>query len=163
MRVYVGATATDLKTLHVERMLRAPRRASAVTPALREWYAEGVAEELEYVALTLAADDALGLLHERPDEPRRRTVVACDVPDDTVRADPAAGRAVVTLTADVPIDHVAAIHIDDDEAAEVVRRAADECGRAATGDADAAFAVDETHDHELLWHATQELAALVNI
>ena len=50
-----------------------------MTPGLREWYAEGDEEELEYVAFTRAAQDALRLLRHDPAAPRRRVVVSADV------------------------------------------------------------------------------------
>ena len=42
--------------------LTAPPEVHAVTPDLREWYAEGDEEELEYVAFTRAAQGALRVL-----------------------------------------------------------------------------------------------------
>ncbi|MFD0821913.1 DUF6912 family protein, partial [Micromonospora zhanjiangensis] len=58
--------------------------AHAVTPALREWYAEGDEEELEYVAFTRAAQDALRLLRDDAGAPRRRVVVSADLPPGSV-------------------------------------------------------------------------------
>jgi len=43
-----------------------------VTPTLREWYAEGDAEELEYAALMAAARASLRLLAHASDAPPRR-------------------------------------------------------------------------------------------
>src|SRR5687767_15893972 len=61
--------------------------AHAVTPALREWYAEGDQEELEYVAFSRAAQEALRLLHADPGAPRRRVVVSADMPLAAVQAE----------------------------------------------------------------------------
>jgi hypothetical protein len=53
VRVYVPATVPMLAELRASGRLGAgPTIAHAVTPALREWYAEGDEEELEYVAFT---------------------------------------------------------------------------------------------------------------
>ncbi|HVE98933.1 MAG TPA: hypothetical protein VNA12_07115 [Mycobacteriales bacterium] len=138
MRVYVGTTFAGLRRLHLTSELGpAPLLAHTVTPALREWYAEGDTEELEYVALTAAAADSLALLAGAPDEPRRRVVVAADVPDDAVQ--PAGdGRSQVRADAVVPIGKVASIHVDDP--------AAD---------------LDDADGWELMWFATQELPDLL--
>ena len=63
LRVYVPATLPALATLRETGQLAADT-AHTVTPALREWYVEGDEEELEYVAFTRAAQDALRLLHD---------------------------------------------------------------------------------------------------
>src|SRR3954447_7788620 len=63
VRVYVPATVPMLAQMWACGQLGAgPTVAHAVTPALREWYAEGDEEELEYVAFTRAAQAALQLL-----------------------------------------------------------------------------------------------------
>ena len=81
VRVYVPATVPMLATLRADGHLgTGPLVAHAVTPSLREWYAEGDQEELEYVAFTRAAQDALRLLRHDPSAPRRRVVISADVP-----------------------------------------------------------------------------------
>ncbi len=62
-----------------------------MTPALREWYLSDDIEELEYAALNRAALASLRLLAVHPDAPRRRVVVAVDVPDGTAQGDPDRG------------------------------------------------------------------------
>ena len=87
VRVYVPATVSMLADLRVSGQLGAgPTIAHAVTPALREWYAEGDEEELEYVAFTRAAQAALRLLRHDPSAPRRRVVVSADVASAGVAA-----------------------------------------------------------------------------
>jgi len=55
VRVYVPATLPMLAALRADgRLGTGTTEAHAVTPALREWYAEGDEEELEYVAFTRA-------------------------------------------------------------------------------------------------------------
>src|SRR6478735_1253473 len=85
-RVYLPATLPLVARLRVEGKLDLPIGVTghAVTPDLREWYKDGDEEELEYVAFTRAAQDALLLLHHDPKAPRRRAVIACDLP----RAEP---------------------------------------------------------------------------
>src|SRR4029453_12947932 len=103
----------------------APLAAHAVTPALREWYAEGDDEELEYVAFTRAAQGALQLLRRDPDAPRRRVVVSADVPASAVlRDDPELGSSVVRLATPILLSAVAAIHLDGAGAADDVAAAA---------------------------------------
>src|SRR3954463_3139712 len=85
VRVYVPATVPMLAALRSSGQLgEGPTVAHAVTPALREWYAEGDEEELEYVAFTRAAQDALHLLRRDPQAPRRRVVVSADVPSSAL-------------------------------------------------------------------------------
>src|ERR1043166_6103660 len=84
--------------------------AHAVTADLREWYAEGDEEELEYVAFTRAAQGALRLLRHDPKAPRRRVVVSADVPANAVKkADQDLGSSLVGMAQSVPLDAVAAI------------------------------------------------------
>lgn len=159
MRVYVPATMRTVERLLADRRLP-PCTAFAVTPALREWYARGDLEELEYAALTEAARASLRLLDADPDAPRRRVVIAADVPDPDVA--PVDGeRAAVRVGAAVPLSAVASAHVDDPVAEPVVATAAEAVLEADLGGEDARFAVDEAEGHELLWYATQELAALL--
>src|SRR5262249_30634665 len=69
IRAYLPATLLGLAALRERGELTADE-AHAVTPALREWYAEGDEEELEYVAFTRAAQAALRLLRHDPRAPR---------------------------------------------------------------------------------------------
>src|ERR1035438_421630 len=56
MRVYLPATLPALADLlRTGEIGPVPLTGFAVTPALREWYASGDLEELEYVAMTHAA------------------------------------------------------------------------------------------------------------
>ena len=136
--------------------------AHAVTPLLREWYTEGDEEELEYVAFTRAAQDALSLLHEDRGAPRRRVVISADVPDEAIAIELVElGSSVVRVVADVPFRNVAAIHVDSVEAQADVAAAADAVVAAASGDEDAQFTVDGAEDHELEWYDVSELDQLL--
>jgi len=135
----------------------------AVTPALREAYASGDEEELEYSALTEAARASLRMLAEDPAAPPRRVVLAADIPADQVKPDAQdsePGR--VTVGAGVPIDRLASAHVDEAEASDDVRAAAEALPAADAGDEDAKFAVDGAEGHELGWYATQELRYLAD-
>src|ERR1700749_830397 len=77
MRVYLPATLPGLAgLLRKAEIGPAPLRAFAVTPALREWYASGDLEELEYVAMMHAARASLRLLLADPGAPGRRGAAA---------------------------------------------------------------------------------------
>ncbi|MFJ6195330.1 DUF6912 family protein [Micromonospora sp. NPDC092111] len=160
VRVYVPATVPMLARLR-EQGLPATG-AHAVTPALREWYAEGDEEELEYVAFTRAAQDALYLLREDPAAPRRRVVISVDLPATAVgRGDGELGSSAVRLDGPVPVPAVAALHVDGAEAVEDVAAAADVVAEAVDGDPDAQFTVDGAEDHELEWYDPSELELLL--
>lgn len=163
VRVYVPATVPLLAALRGTGQLGIPgMEAHAVTPALREWYAEGDEEELEYVAFTRAAQGALQLLRHDTAAPRRRVVVSADVPSASlVREDTELGSSTVRLPQPVRLTEVASIHVDGAEAAEAVAAAADVVEEALAGDPDAQFTVDGAEDHELEWYAVSELDELV--
>jgi hypothetical protein len=159
MRVYLAATLPLLR-----RWLAAgqapPGPATAVTPALREWYREGSSEEMEYVAQLAAARSALDLLDADPDAPRRRVVLAVDVPDLDVAVAAADGRSAVVVGAPMPVATWASALVDDEDAEAVVSAAVTALGAAAAGDDDAAFLLDEAAAQELAWYAAQELDRL---
>ena len=133
----------------------------AVTPSLREAYASGDEEELEYAALTEAARASLRMLAEDPAAPPRRVVLAAEIPAEQVHwdaRDKEPGR--VLIAAAVPINRLASAHVDDAEAGPEVRAAAQALPAADAGDEDAKFAVDGAEGYELGWYATQELSDL---
>ena len=166
MRVYVPATLPALAgVLRAAEIGPAPLQAFTVTPALREWYASADVEELEYAAMMHAARASLQLLLADPQAPRRRVVLAADVPDEQ------AGRGggfdggfeeptLVLLSAPVPLARVVSGHVDDLAAVADVGEAVAALPAADAGDDDARFLVDGAEGHELLWYATQELGDL---
>jgi hypothetical protein len=162
VRVYVPATVPMLTALRESGKLGGGGMvAHAVTPALREWYAEGDEEELEYVAFTRAAQGALRLLRHDPAAPRRRVVVSADVPATVlVREEVELGSSTVRLSQPVSLTEVASVHLDGTDAAEPVAAAADVVEEALAGDPDAQFTVDSAEDHELEWYAVTELGDL---
>ena len=162
VRVYVPATLPMLTALRADGQFGDQATiAHAVTPALREWYAEGDEEELEYVAFTRAAQGALQLLRHDPAAPRRRVVVSADVPAGAlVREDVELGSSTVRLPQPVSLKEVASIHVDGAEAAEQVAAAAEVVEEALAGDPDAQFTVAGAEDHELEWYAVSELDEL---
>ena len=162
VRVYVPATVPMLAEMRTSGQLGTGATvAHAVTPALREWYAEGDEEELEYVAFTRAAQAALQLLRHDPKAPRRRVVVSADVASTAfVREDVELGSSTVRLPQPVSFKEVASIHVDSVDAAEGVAAAAEVVEEALAGDPDAQFTVDGAEDHELEWYAVTELDEL---
>ncbi|HEX5740741.1 MAG TPA: hypothetical protein VFY17_04205 [Pilimelia sp.] len=162
IRVYLPATTASLAQLREGGALPvADRTPHAVTPALREWYAEGDEEELEYVAFVRAAQAALPLLADDPGAPRRRVVVAADLPAAAVDLRGGAlGDSRVRLAGPVPLSAVAAVHLDTDAAAADVAAAVAALPSAAAGDEDARFTVDAVEDHDLAWYDPSELPHL---
>ena len=164
MRVYLPSTLVGLRTLlDTGSVGGAPLPAYAVTPALREWYAEGDQEELEYVALSLAARASVRLVDADLDAPRRRVVVVAEVPDDSVSPVPHVDRAAVRVADDVALRLVQSVHVDDPSAVADVTVAADAVVEADLGSEDALFRVEQAQGHELQWYATQEIGPLLEL
>ena len=164
VRVYLPATLPLLARLRADQRLVLPSgtTAHAVTPELREWYAEGDEEELEYVAFTRAAQDSLQLLRHDTQAPPRRVVLAVDLPASVaVPVDRDLGSSVVRLGEQVTMAEVASIHVDGKAAEPDVRAAADAVVEAVAGDPDAQFTVDGAEDHELEWYDPSELDQLL--
>ena len=157
MRVYLPLTLPGLAAaLEAGELGPAPQPAFAVTPALREWYAGGDLEELEYTALLEAARASLRRLAGQPDAPPRRVVLAAEVAEDDLGKASGHPAAVQVLSA-IPLSHLAAGHVDSADAADDVRAAVAALDAADGGDDDARFTVDSAEGHELQWYATQEL------
>ena len=162
MRVYLPTTLTALGCLlRAGAIGPAPMRGYAVTPALREWYASGDLEELEYVAMAQAARESLRLLADDPQAPRRRVVLAADVPDEQISHNGGFDEpTLVEVSAPVAVDRVVSAHVDDLLAAADIAEAVAALPAADKGDDDAQFTVDGAEGHELLWYAAQELPYL---
>ena len=160
MRVYIPATHRGLRDLVAWGGLGpTPLCGFAVTGALRESYAAGDEEELEYVAMTAAARSALTLLARADDEPPRRVVLAVDV--DDARPVPDLGAAAVELPRVVPLRQVAAVHMDTAEAESDVAAAVEVLRAGGPRDADDEFLLDSCEAHELAWFGTQEIGDLL--
>lgn len=159
MRVYLPATLGLLRAWHAAGSVGPPPLTGyAVTPALREWYAEADAEELEYAATARAARAALRLL--AGGDPPRRVVLALDAAAEEVQVRDDLDDGAVQLAAPLPWRKVAAGLVDDEAAAPAVARAAQLVDAADLGDEDAELAVGDAEDHTLAWYATQELGTL---
>lgn len=165
MRVYIPATLAMLTELVADGFVQ-PRAgtAFAVTPALREAYAEGDDEELAEVAIGEAAMASLRLLSgEPPEAPARRAVVIADAPDDSVTVRPDLDDAVVRVRGRIGMDQVAAVYVDNSDAEPDVRAAIAVIDAADLGDEDAELTVGDAQDHDLAWYATQELPFLLDL
>jgi hypothetical protein len=164
MRVYLPSTLPAVaQALQAGHVGPGPLPGYAVTPALREAYASGDTEELEYAALTEAARASLRLLASAADPaaPPRRVVLAADIPAEHVKPDPRDGEpARVVVTTKIKREDLAAAHVDAPDAAADVRSAVQALPAADAGDEDARFTVDGAEGHELGWYATQELSYL---
>jgi hypothetical protein len=165
VRVYLPATLPALaETLASGGIGQVPVPGYAVTPALREWYAGGDEEELEYAAMRHAAQASLRLLAADSAAPRRRVVLAAEVPDAGVRIMPDLDEpGLVEVVTQVAVRDIRSGHVDDRAAEAVIAAAADALPAADSGDSDAQFVVDGAEDLELLWYATQELHDLASL
>jgi hypothetical protein len=157
---------TTLRALATDGELVAVNNtAFALTPALREYYREGDAEELEYAAMLEAARGSLRLIAgELLGDPKampRRAVVSADVDGAVLRPD--LDYAAVRLAGRVPFEAVSAVHMDGPEAEDAVRAAAEVIDAADLGDPDAEFTLGSAEDHELSWYAPQELPFLIEL
>ena len=151
--------------------------AFAVTPALRESYAQGDDDELAAVALREAALASVRLLAGAADDaaepdvagraapgtvlPPRRAVLEVEVDDATPRPD--LDDAVVRLSGPVAIEDVVAAYVDNEAAETAVRAAIDAVDAADLGDEDAELTVGDAQDHDLAWYAAQELPFLLEL
>jgi hypothetical protein len=158
MRVYLPTTPAVLAA--AVRAGSVPASAGhAVTPAIREWYSAGDTEELEYAALTEAAEASLRLIAAEPDGVRRRVVLAADLPDRLVSPG-GRFRSSVSVAGPVSLDAVASVHLDEPDAEATVAEAARALPAADAGDEDARFLLDEAEACELLWYDASELPHL---
>ena len=162
MRVYIPATVSMLRTfVDSGELTPIGGTAFALTPALRESYAAGDTEELEYAAMLDAARASLRLLAGDDKTEPRRAVIAVDMDDVTLRPD--LDYSVVKVVGAATLKDVAAVHLDTSEAEEDVRAAAEVVDAADMGDPDAEFTLGSAEDHELAWYAPQELPFVLEL
>ncbi len=160
MRVFVPVTQSDLRDLVTSGGLGpSPVAGFAVTGTLRESYAQGDEEELEYVAMTAAAKASLTLLARLEQEPPRRMVVAVEA--DELYPQAALGPAGVELGHAVPLRDVVSVHLDTAEAEEDVAAAVAMLRAGGPQNEDEEFLLDACEGHELAWFATQEIGDLL--
>jgi hypothetical protein len=163
MRIYVPTTLAMLAQLVAEGAVDPVNgTAFAVTPTLREAYAEGDDDELAEVALREAALASLRLLSsDTSDLPRRRAVLVADV--DNATPLPLLDDAVVRLVGPVSLDRVVCAHVDNSTAERDVEAAIEVVDEADLGDEDAELLVGDAQDHDLAWYAPQELPFLLEL
>jgi len=172
MQIYIPVTLAMLQQLVADQsLLPVNGTAFAVTPSLREAYAEGDDDELGEVALREAALASLRLLAAadavaEPDAklPPRRAVLVADVKDATaVTLRPDLDDAVVRIAVPVAINDVVAAYVDNAAAEADVAAAVAVIDEADLGDEDAELTVGDAQDHDLAWYATQELPFLLEL
>jgi len=173
MQIYIPVTLAMLQQLVADGSLWPVNgTAFAVTPRLREAYAEGDDDELGEVALREAAMASLrllaGVLDDSDDSgqpgetlPPRRAVLLADVGDVTLRPD--LDDAVVRIGAPVTTDAVMAVFVDNAAAEAHVKAAIAVIDAADLGDEDAELTVGDAQDQDLAWYATQELPFLLEL
>lgn len=159
MRIYLPATLAEIPDIQVAvdgqaSMTVNPRRAHALTGALRLAYQDEENEGLEFVALLAAADDDLELLAQQPSAPQLRLVLTLEVPDDAVTlatADVAVlSPSALEITKTVDRAVVVCAHVDEPEAAQDIKAAL-------AGDDSA---VERIVDRDLLWYDTSEFVGI---
>ena len=166
MRVYIPATLAMLQQLVADGSLQPlSGTAFAVTPTLRESYAEGDDDELAEVAIGEAAMASIRLLAAESEQsdgtlPLRRAVVIADA-DASARPD--LDDAVVRVSGRVNLDQVVAAYVDNADAEPAVKAAIAVIDDADLGDEDAELTVGDAQDHALAWYATQELPFLLDL
>ena len=165
--MYIPATLTMLQQMvEVGSVQPLSGTAFAVTPTLRESYAEGDDEELAEVAIGEAALASLRLLAAEPGDsglPLRRAVLVADAPDADVTARPDLDDAVVRINGRLALNQVVAAYVDNAAAEAAVEAAIAVVDEADLGDEDAELTVGDAQDHDLAWYATQELPFLLEL
>ncbi len=165
--MYIPATLAMLQQLvAVGSVQPLSGTAFAVTPTLRESYAEGDDEELAEVAIGEAALASLRLLAAEPGDsglPLRRAVLVADAPDADVTLRPDLDDAVVRISGRVALNQVVAAYVDNTAAEDAVKAAMAVIDDADLGDEDAELTVGDAQDHDLAWYATQELPFLLEL
>ena len=167
MQIYIPVTLAMLQKLVTDGSLWPVNgTAFAVTPRLREAYAEGDDDELGEVALREAALASLRLQAAASEQPAatlppRRAVLVAEVGEVTFRPD--LDDAVVRIGAPVPIDDVVAAFVDNAAAEAAVTAAIAVIDEADLGDEDAELTVGDAQDHDLAWYAAQELPFLLEL
>jgi hypothetical protein len=146
-RIYLPATVSMLARLAESGELRPDRPVHMVTAWLRREAPGADVEDLEYTAFDDAALASAGLL---AGEAPRRVVISADVPEDRLaeRGD----STEADFDGSVKLKKVAAIHVDDVDAATLIAKAFE------TGQSLDASALDE---HVLDWYAPSELQDLL--
>ena len=164
MRVYIPATLSMLQLLVSDgEMQPLSGTAFAVTPTLRESYAEGDDDELAEVAIGEAAMASIRLLATESGAdglPLRRAVIVADADADPR---PDLDTAVVRISGRIALDQVAAVYVDNAAAEPAVAAAIEVIDAADLGDEDAELTVGDAQDHDLAWYATQELPFLLDL
>ena len=170
MRVYIPATLAMLERFVADGSMQPLNgTAFAVTPALRESYAEGDDEELAEVAIDeaalaslrlLAAEGAARLLAaEGAARPRRAVLIA----EAEARPRPDLDDAVVRIDGRVGMDQVVAAYVDNADAEPAVTAAVAVIDDADLGDEDAELTVGDAQDHALAWYDRSELPFLIEL
>ncbi|OFS17323.1 hypothetical protein [Corynebacterium sp. HMSC27B11] len=171
MRVFIPATHSMLADFARDQVL--PIRSGAVfglTQAVRDFYTSGDDEELEYTAFLDAARASLRLLATEDASgaeeafPNRRVVLAADIPDANLTADPTGGDSVLRVDpAQLELTQLRAIHTDDEDAEAATKRAKECIDDADLGDEDAELALGDCEDNLMSWYDSKELGMLVDL
>jgi hypothetical protein len=136
------------------RLLPAGAEVHGVTRALRSEFPGADQEELEYLAMTAAAQRAVEMVD--PEGPYGRVVLAADV--DSVEPADSEDPTAVLVAGHLVLSDVVSVHVDSKDAAPDVWAARSSLSQEAT---DAGERLERCLDHELEWYAAGELDQLV--
>jgi hypothetical protein len=153
MHLYVPSTLAELRAFLAAGVVGpVPINAYAVTDGVREAFADGNDEELEYAAQHLAADASLRRLAGDPESPRRRVVIVLEVSEDALDDEDGLETGAVELITETPVRRLVSALVDDPAAESAVARV--------IAVPDGVNALEDLDDHQLLWFAAQELGEL---
>src|SRR5699024_11873803 len=96
--------------------------------------------------------------------PNCGVVLAADIPDANLTADPTGGDSVLRVEpAQLELTQLRAIHTDDEDAEAATQRAKECIDDADRGDEDAELAPGDCEDNLMSWYDSKELGVLVDL
>lgn len=164
MRIYLPATMGALGVLVSRERLDGPHTAYAVTAAAADFTGYGETA-LGHTARQDAAFASLRQLYVDGSGPRRRVVIAADVPDEAVTPTPRMTAAcAVSLSCAVRLPDVACVYADSGDAATAadIAAGAEAVPGVDLGVLDDEMLVAKAESHQMHEHARQDIRDLAD-